>query len=252
MEVPYVCNDLTPTSYELMEWASQQPIDPAEPRQPRQPRVSVGQWPGYEYEQTRDLILDLYDRGHIVVWSSTVGQGNGQPEGFLKQWSKGAVDPDLCLKAWDESEKRSLGQRDGEDQQTRRDLSPRVLVTPSGKAAMARSRLGEGVLTASQEPPPTVILNGRSERPIVLGKRMSRKLTKARYKVVSVLLDAGDEGLSKDELDSRCDVTDARSTLRRLRKSHPDWEKVIDMAGTPGRGYRIRQNAQDCPELPTS
>ena len=93
----------------------------------------------------------------------------------------------------------------------------------------------------SDRPVPLVVLGKREDRPIVMGKRKA-KLTTARYDVVKALLDAGAEGLNKDEIVTKSRHGDARQVLKRLAASDPDWKSVIVMAGVTGGGYRIRSS----------
>jgi hypothetical protein len=86
---------------------------------------------------------------------------------------------------------------------------------------------------------PSVVL-GRTTDPVnILGKEKPQ-LTMQQYDVVKSLLNAGERGLTKDELVTRSCHTDARGILKRLADSDPDWEKVISFAGRAGGGYRIR------------
>jgi hypothetical protein len=84
-----------------------------------------------------------------------------------------------------------------------------------------------------------VVLRDREEGPIVLGKT-KRKLTNQQYNVVKALLEAGDLGLTKDELVSKSGHEDARGILKRLADSDPDWKGVIHFAGRTGGRYRIK------------
>jgi hypothetical protein len=87
---------------------------------------------------------------------------------------------------------------------------------------------------------PRVVLRARDEGPIVLN-REKRRLTYREYNVVKALLDAGERGLTKDELDKKSGHADSRKALRTLRNSDPDWAKVIQMPGQRGQGgYRIK------------
>jgi hypothetical protein len=86
---------------------------------------------------------------------------------------------------------------------------------------------------------PRIVLRGRDEGPIVLGKP-KRKLTTPQYNVVKALLGAGDAGLTKDELVSKSGHEDARGILTRLAEKDPDWKEVIHFAGQTGGGYRIK------------
>ena len=81
---------------------------------------------------------------------------------------------------------------------------------------------------------------GRPTDPVkVLGKDKPQ-LTMQQYDVVKSLLNAGERGLTKDELVTRSRHTDARGILKRLADSDPDWEEVISFAGRTGGGYRIK------------
>lgn len=83
-----------------------------------------------------------------------------------------------------------------------------------------------------------IVLGRFGDVPIVRGKPKQR-LTWAQYHVVKALLEAGNDGLTKNQLDSKTKRTDARKILKRLHDSDPDWAAVIHMPGIPGRHYRI-------------
>jgi hypothetical protein len=83
-----------------------------------------------------------------------------------------------------------------------------------------------------------VVLHGPGERPIVGGAE-KRPLTLPQYDVVKALLEAGERGLSKDELDRKSKHGDARKILKRLADSDADWKAVISFPGKRGGGYRI-------------
>ena len=86
----------------------------------------------------------------------------------------------------------------------------------------------------------SVVLGEPDEQPIVNGK-IEPKLTKKRYKVVKALYDAGNDGLSGDEL-TRKSSGGAVTILKNLARSNPDWESVIVLPGRPHGRYRIRQS----------
>src|SRR6516165_2084131 len=65
------------------------------------------------------------------------------------------------------------------------------------------------------------------EAPLVLGKA-KQKLTAPQYDVVKALLDAGDAGLTKDQLVEKSHHEDARGILKRLAND-PDWNKVFTL-----------------------
>ncbi|MCI0463306.1 MAG: hypothetical protein L0Z62_40685 [Gemmataceae bacterium] len=105
-----------------------------------------------------------------------------------------------------------------------------VVAAPHGGAAPPPGR------TAGA---PRVVLRGPAERPLVLG-REKPLLTRAQYNVIQALLDAGERGLSKDELDHKSGHGDARKILKRLADSDDGWQAVLPFPGKPGGGYRIR------------
>jgi hypothetical protein len=88
-------------------------------------------------------------------------------------------------------------------------------------------------------PRPAVTLRGQADAPIVRGKEMPR-LTVARYCVVKALVDAGNDGLSTDDLVSKSGCGGAVNTLKALVRSSPEWGAVIALPGAPGLRYRIR------------
>lgn len=104
------------------------------------------------------------------------------------------------------------------------------------KKARGLSQTAEPVIPADDQ---RVVLRGLSEGPIVCGKEKA-PLTPAQYDVVKALLDAGDRGLSKDELDHKSDRGEARKILKRLADSDEDWKAVIPFPGKAGGRYRIR------------
>ena len=85
---------------------------------------------------------------------------------------------------------------------------------------------------------PTVVLNGMGRCPTIRGKE-KKPMTQTRYDIISALLETGERGLTKDELDKRSGHTDARKTLKLLAVSDPDWGSVILMAGSKGMRYRL-------------
>jgi hypothetical protein len=85
---------------------------------------------------------------------------------------------------------------------------------------------------------PAVILGKRHEEPRVNGT-LKRVLTAARYDVVTALLDAGESGLSGDNLVIKSGHGGAVNTLKTLARSDTDWGSVILLPGQPGGRYRI-------------
>jgi hypothetical protein len=64
-------------------------------------------------------------------------------------------------------------------------------------------------------------------------------LRHAQYNVVKALVDAGDTGLTLDQLVLHSRHADARGILRRLADSDPDWRAVIHFPEIGGafRGF---------------
>jgi hypothetical protein len=83
---------------------------------------------------------------------------------------------------------------------------------------------------------PTVQIGRPGEPCMVLGTR-KKPLTDGQYAVVSALLQAGEDGLTKDGLEAV--RPGARQILRRLKKD-ADWDTVILMPGQTNGRYRIR------------
>ncbi len=103
----------------------------------------------------------------------------------------------------------------------------------TGALPAAVNRLCERI-TAFTAPP--VVLT-RFGGPVRVRGVQKAALTFAQHQVVRALLDAGETGLSKDELEKV--HSDARGILRRLRDLDPDWRAVIHFAGRTGGRYRI-------------
>jgi hypothetical protein len=85
---------------------------------------------------------------------------------------------------------------------------------------------------------PAVVLSGPSKSPLVLGQTVPL-LTTVQYEVVDPLNEAGERGLSLNELRSFSKHDDVRGVLNRVKKTHPLWIQVIHMAGCPWGRYRI-------------
>jgi len=64
-------------------------------------------------------------------------------------------------------------------------------------------------------------------------------LTAARYDAVQALIEAGETGLTKDQLDNKSGHTDARKLLKALADDDPDWAEAILFPGTTGKRYRV-------------
>jgi hypothetical protein len=89
-----------------------------------------------------------------------------------------------------------------------------------------------------ERPTPPVILGKPGDKPIVNGKSKPR-LTAARHDIIKALLNAGDRGLTGDDLVLKSKHGGAVNTLKTLAGSDPDWGAVISLPGRPGGRYRI-------------
>jgi hypothetical protein len=92
---------------------------------------------------------------------------------------------------------------------------------------------------APTPPPAPVVLGGNWKEPVLVRGRAKGPLPSYTvWKVVRALVDAGGDGLKKDELEAV--AGGARKLLRRLRRD-ADWGSVIQMAGRRGNRYRVLQ-----------
>jgi hypothetical protein len=117
-----------------------------------------------------------------------------------------------------------------------------TLEIPQGSESHSRTALPDVELgnVSEREAPswkPAIVFSGDAREPRVNGKSKKR-MTPEQFKVVQALLSAGEDGLSKGELEKKSGIGDPLGVLRRLRKD-PDYGNAIDMAGTRGRGYRV-------------
>jgi hypothetical protein len=96
----------------------------------------------------------------------------------------------------------------------------------------------EEAIPAADPPSPAVILAGKTKQPIVRGKPRP-VLRLAQFNVVKALVDAGDTGLTVDQLVQQSGHADARGILKRLADSDPAWRAVIHFPGKAGGRYRI-------------
>jgi transcriptional regulator with XRE-family HTH domain len=78
-------------------------------------------------------------------------------------------------------------------------------------------------------------LDGPSQPIMVSGQ--PKQVTFVRYKVIKALVEAGQNGLSKTELEAVSPW--ARQMLKTMASSDPDWKKVIHMPGVTGGRYRV-------------
>jgi hypothetical protein len=96
----------------------------------------------------------------------------------------------------------------------------------------------DGPIPIAETESGSVLLFDRHDKPVVNGNEKPT-LTNAQYDVVLALLQTGDKGLTKDELDRESRRGDARKIIKRLSDGDSDWQSVISFPGTPGKGYRI-------------
>lgn len=108
-----------------------------------------------------------------------------------------------------------------------------------------KSRMAEQASGKSEEGHPTevarspsgkVILYGPGYPPRVSGHLM-KKLSNRRYDLIAALVEAGEDGLTKDCMESV--VPSARRMLKKLRHDDKHWRSAIQMAEETGQGYRI-------------
>ena len=93
-------------------------------------------------------------------------------------------------------------------------------------------------MTATDAAAPGVLLRDQIKGPIVHGKEKPA-LRNAQFNVVKALLDAGDRGLTKDDMVAKSGHSDALGILHRLADGDDDWKKAIHFAGKPGGRYKI-------------
>lgn len=107
--------------------------------------------------------------------------------------------------------------------------------------ANATIALRERLIAALNEPPPRpLVLNGR-DRPVVVNGKTKGRLSVAQYNVLEALLKAGAAGLTGQRLVDSSGHGDAVNVLKSLAKRDADWTAAIDLAGQPGRGYRVAE-----------
>lgn len=108
----------------------------------------------------------------------------------------------------------------------------------NGQAELAEAEPDSG---ASPVTPGGVrlVLGEFGARPIVLGVEKD-PVTLATHDVLSALLEAGNAGLTKDELDRASGHTEARKYVKRLVQMDPDgWGQIIQLPGRSWGRYRI-------------
>ncbi len=113
------------------------------------------------------------------------------------------------------------------------------------RASRPGKKTKETAPVASKEASPVaasvcVKLYGLNDSPIVNGKK-KRRLTRARYDLVLALVEAGENGLTGDELVKASGHGDSVKTMKRLADSDTDWEAVLVFPVTNySGGYRIK------------
>ena len=83
-----------------------------------------------------------------------------------------------------------------------------------------------------------VALFDQKDQPLIGGSPVET-LTTSGYNVVKTLIEAGGNGLTKDELLKKSRRGGARGILKRLAEKSDKWRSVIKFPETPGKGYRI-------------
>jgi len=90
---------------------------------------------------------------------------------------------------------------------------------------------------------------GQTKQPVVRGKTKP-VLRPAQFNVVKALVNAGETGLTLDQLVHQSGHSDARGILRRLADSDPDWRSVIHFPGK-GRSLPHRVNPHQSTPFPS-
>lgn len=84
-----------------------------------------------------------------------------------------------------------------------------------------------------------VQLRGRDSNPNAFVDGSRAHLAPIQFTVISALVDAGEDGLTKDQLNTLSEAEDGIGTLKQIR-NNPTWKNVIKFPGGKGRGgYRI-------------
>lgn len=82
-----------------------------------------------------------------------------------------------------------------------------------------------------------MVVLGRAGDPCTVNGKPKKALTDGQHAVVAALIEAGDEGLTKDAIEAV--RSSARRMLDDLRKDS-DWASVIIMPGQTNGRYRVR------------
>ncbi len=130
-----------------------------------------------------------------------------------------------------------------------------AVLTISGATSGAGYGVSEadtGAASAQEKPTtpdpidgPAVQLGRPGEPCVVLGKQ-KKPLTDGQYAIVSALVKAGDEGMTKDQLEVV--RPSARRILKKLRED-ADWAQVILMPGQTNGRYRVKGVGSTCVHL---
>jgi hypothetical protein len=64
--------------------------------------------------------------------------------------------------------------------------------------------------------------------------------TKARYDAIKALIEAGEDGLTKNGLVEKSKHGDAVNSLKALAEKDRDWKRVLQFAGDTGKRHRIK------------
>lgn len=108
-----------------------------------------------------------------------------------------------------------------------------------GQAAKLTPREACEALERYLNPPgPVVVLRGEGVPPLVFGRPVSKALNEGQYAAVQALLDAGPDGLDKNELEGQVPYGGVRGTIDRLSKK-AEWKGAIVMGGAAYGRYRI-------------
>jgi len=100
-----------------------------------------------------------------------------------------------------------------------------------------RHASSNGTRTAPNVQPTPMVVLGRAGDPCTVKGKPKKALTDGQHAVVAALIEAGDEGLTKDAIEAV--RSSARRMLDDLRKDS-DWASVIIMPGQTNGRYRIR------------
>lgn len=84
----------------------------------------------------------------------------------------------------------------------------------------------------------SVTLYGRGDGPTVHGNKKD-PLTHAQYDVVLALIEAGENGLAKEQFEKKSGHGGARKVMKRLAVKDADWASVLIFPGCTGVRYRI-------------